>query len=156
MNRKWFPDKLRGYGGFGSFIRWMVLIVLSVMLVACGSSSGGNEKGSGDGGDSSGGKDETVELTMWTWNRSIDEEAIREYERMNPHITVNLQYADQGDVHNNLITAFSSGSGHRTLSVSKFSTWSASRPIRNIFTICMIWGQQRSRRTTWIGNGRRR
>jgi cellobiose transport system substrate-binding protein len=111
MNRKWFPDKLRGYGGFGSFIRWMVLIVLSVMLVACGSSSGGNEKGSGDGGDSSGGKDETVELTMWTWNRSIDEEAIREYERMNPHITVNLQYADQGDVHNNLITAFSSGSG---------------------------------------------
>ena len=34
MNRKWFPNKLRGYGGFGSFIRWMVLIVLSVMLFA--------------------------------------------------------------------------------------------------------------------------
>lgn len=103
-----------------------ICLILTMFLAACSSGGGtsggssggggttagsGSGSGSGSSGSDDGGSAETVHLTMWTWNRSIDGKAVEEYQEMNPHIKIDLQYSDQGDVANNLIAAFSSGSG---------------------------------------------
>lgn len=94
-----------------------LLLILSLFVAACssgggsGGGSGGSSSGGGSGSDGGGADGDIVELTMWTWNRSIDGKAVEEYQELNPHVKIDLQYSDQGDVANNLIAAFSSGSG---------------------------------------------
>lgn len=71
-----------------------------LVLSACSSDS--------DSADGAGGK---VELIMWAWPGFGLEELIKEYEEDNPDIDINLQEADYGDVHTNLVTALAAGSG---------------------------------------------
>ncbi|WP_062049505.1 ABC transporter substrate-binding protein [Bacillus sp. JCM 19034] len=48
---------------------------------------------------------------MWLWPGFGLQELASEYEDNNPGVTINIQEADYGDVHQNLITALAAGSG---------------------------------------------
>lgn len=86
-----------------SIIRSILLVAgfaLILFLLGCDGSSKGS---SGSGGN--------VELTLWAWPGFGLEDLAKEYENENSGITINIQEADYGDVHENLITALASGSG---------------------------------------------
>lgn len=68
------------------------------------------------GGVFASGQEEAVEsgpvtLEFWAWDGSVDEAAIREYDEMNPDITVNLRIIEQDSLHDSLLTSFVGGSG---------------------------------------------
>ena len=71
------------------------------------SACSGEESGGGDSGGSGG----DVKLTMWAWPGFGLDDLAAEYEEKNPGVTIDIQEADYADVHQNLITALSSGSG---------------------------------------------
>ena len=84
-------------------MRGQVLVVLGVLAVLPGMLfAGGQQEVVEDG---------PVTLEMWAWDGSIDEEAVREYDEMNPDVSVNLRLIEQGDLHENLLTSFVGGSG---------------------------------------------
>jgi len=56
-------------------------------------------------------EDGEVELTMWLYGSSGLETLVERYERLHPHVKVNLIHSTYEDVHNNLQTAFASGYG---------------------------------------------
>lgn len=81
------------------------MIILMLVLTACG---GGGNSGGGSGGSESG-KD--VTLTLWAWPGFGLADLAKQYEEENPGIKIDIQEAEYGDVHENLITALASGSG---------------------------------------------
>lgn len=106
------------------FLRFMLmgLLVMSV-LVACG---GGDSDGTADAvGDADveddgtpevteeqiGSDDAEVELTFWEFGNTGYDVLIQEYVELNPHVSINLINQDMNDVHDNLFTSISAGSG---------------------------------------------
>lgn len=81
----------------------MVGLAFVFVLAACSNDSASEKEGGGDGGD--------VELTLWAWPGFGLEKLAKEYEESNPGITIDIQEAEYGAVHENLITALASGSG---------------------------------------------
>ncbi|MDX8047137.1 ABC transporter substrate-binding protein [Gracilibacillus sp. S3-1-1] len=74
-------------------------VVVSLFLAAC------NEESSSDRNESG-----NNELTLWAWPGFGLDELAQEYEE-DTGVKINIQEADYGDVHQNLITALASGSG---------------------------------------------
>ncbi|SHM58378.1 ABC transporter substrate-binding protein [Gracilibacillus kekensis] len=74
-------------------------IVLMFFLVACSEDDANSENESGNN-----------ELTLWAWPGFGLGELAEEYEE-ETGVHINIQEADYGDVHQNLITALASGSG---------------------------------------------
>ncbi|SDZ24654.1 cellobiose transport system substrate-binding protein [Evansella caseinilytica] len=85
---------------------------LAFGLAACGGDDDGDTTDgdtADDGGDDAAAGE--VELTLWAWPGFGLQDLASEYEENNPGITINIQEADYGDVHQNLITALAAGSG---------------------------------------------
>ncbi|RKL66967.1 ABC transporter substrate-binding protein [Salipaludibacillus neizhouensis] len=80
---------------------------LAVSMIAC--ADGGSNDASSNA--SNGGDSEEIELTVWLWPGFGVTDLLAQYEEENPHISINLQEAEYGDVHQNLITALAAGSG---------------------------------------------
>ncbi|MBU9713900.1 ABC transporter substrate-binding protein [Evansella tamaricis] len=105
--------------------KWLLLLVaifVAFAMVACsgddegasGDSDGdsGSSDTSGDSGETAGGSDaEPVELTFWTFGSTGYGKLIEEYKDVAPHVTINYNEGEMNDVHNNLFTSLSAGSG---------------------------------------------
>ncbi|WP_066192163.1 MULTISPECIES: extracellular solute-binding protein [Gracilibacillus] len=81
------------------FLLLAVFVLLLAVLVACNSNESSSES-----------NESASELTMWAWPGFGLEELAAEYEE-ETGITITIQEAEYGDVHQNLITALASGSG---------------------------------------------
>ncbi|ADU28960.1 ABC transporter substrate-binding protein [Evansella cellulosilytica] len=85
-------------------------VLAATLLAACG----GNDDG-GTTDDTSeeqiGSSDAEVELTFWEFGNTGYDVLIEEYVAENPHVTINLQNSDMNDLHDNLFTSLSAGSG---------------------------------------------
>ncbi|QDP41312.1 ABC transporter substrate-binding protein [Radiobacillus deserti] len=85
------------------WLSMMGLFVLILALVACS-----NDKAEGEDGGSDGGK---VELEFLVFGSTGYEKLIEEYEKENPNVKIKFNEGEMNDVHNNLFTAISAGSG---------------------------------------------
>ncbi|MBS4200416.1 extracellular solute-binding protein [Bacillus sp. FJAT-49732] len=77
---------------------FLAIIMLVLSMVGCSKSS-------------SGGKDGKVTLTLWYWNRSIDDELIKKVNEQFPDIKINAQKIDGGEYKTKLQTALTTGTG---------------------------------------------
>ncbi|MBS4195525.1 ABC transporter substrate-binding protein [Lederbergia citri] len=77
---------------------FLAIIMLVLSMVGCSKSS-------------SGGKDGKVTLTLWYWNRSIDDELIKKVSDQFPDIKINAQKIDGGEYKTKLQTALTTGTG---------------------------------------------
>jgi cellobiose transport system substrate-binding protein len=99
------------------FLRLTATTVLALsVLAACG----GNENTNGDGGDTDNAGDDTtsetigdgdIELVFWEFGNTGYDKLIEEYVEENPNVTINLQNSDMNDLHDNLFTSISAGTG---------------------------------------------
>lgn len=90
------------------------------ILVACGG-DGGNSTVDSTGDDEEvvddvteeqiGSGDAEVELTFWEFGNTGYDVLIKEYVELNPHVSIKLLNQDMNDVHDNLFTSLSAGSG---------------------------------------------
>lgn len=71
------------------------------VLAACGGSGSSGKKG-----DSS-----NVELNIWTYGSAGYDVLAKEYMDENPNVTININEGEMEDMHNNLFTSISAGSG---------------------------------------------
>ncbi|MFA9456780.1 ABC transporter substrate-binding protein [Halalkalibacter sp. AB-rgal2] len=94
-------------------MKWLKVAATSLfatsLLVACGGNDDTSSNDGDNGGGTSGG--DQVELVFWEFGNTGYDVLIEEYEADNPHVTINLQNADMNDVHDNLFTSISAGSG---------------------------------------------
>ncbi|UFT98587.1 extracellular solute-binding protein [Radiobacillus kanasensis] len=87
------------------WLSMMSLFILVLALVACS-----NDGAEGEGGD--GGSDgETVELDFAVFGSTGYDVLIEEYQKANPNVKITLSEGEMNDVHNNLFTSISAGSG---------------------------------------------
>lgn len=98
--------------------KWLsILILFSVMVVlaACNNDSSANE---GSGSGDSGGK---VELDFWVFGSAGYDILAEEYMKENPNVKININAGEMADVHNNLFTSISAGSGAPDISMIEVS-----------------------------------
>ncbi|ADU28956.1 ABC transporter substrate-binding protein [Evansella cellulosilytica] len=90
------------------------------LLAACGgdgdTENGGDTTDNGDAGEETteeqiGSDDAEVELVFWEFGNTGYDVLIQEYVEANPHVSINLQNQDMNDLHDNLFTSISAGSG---------------------------------------------
>jgi cellobiose transport system substrate-binding protein len=60
---------------------------------------------------SEGGKDKKVTLDFWVFGSTGYQKLIDQYQKDNPNVTIKLNEGEMNDVHNNLFTSISAGSG---------------------------------------------
>ncbi|MDC3417026.1 ABC transporter substrate-binding protein [Aquibacillus salsiterrae] len=89
--------------------RWLVgfaALLLTLALVACGGGDGaeGNK-------DSGTGEGEQINLDFWVFGSTGYDKLIEEYQEANPNVTITLNEGEMEDMHNNLFTSISAGSG---------------------------------------------
>lgn len=77
---------------------FLAIIMLVLSMVGCSKSSSGD-------------KDGKVTLTLWYWNRSIDDELIKKVNEQFPDIKINAQKIDGGEYKTKLQTALTTGTG---------------------------------------------
>lgn len=77
---------------------FLAIIMLVFSMVGCSKSSSGE-------------KDGKVTLTLWYWNRSIDDELIKKVNEQFPDIKINAQKIDGGEYKTKLQTALTTGTG---------------------------------------------
>ena len=80
---------------------FITVIMLMFVLAACGGSGSSGKKG-----DSS-----NVELNIWTYGNAGYDVLAKEYMAENPNVTININEGEMEDMHNNLFTSISAGSG---------------------------------------------
>lgn len=93
--------------------------LLSVLLMtACGGEddtstddTSSDDTTTEDTSDDTTDEKEDVTLTFWEFGNTGYDVLIEEYMEANPHVTVELQNMDQNDLHDNLFTSLSAGSG---------------------------------------------
>ncbi|MCZ0704296.1 cellobiose transport system substrate-binding protein [Natronobacillus azotifigens] len=99
------------------FLKLTAFMVLAILLLAA-CNGGGNDNN--DSANDSANDPETteesfgdgeIELVFWEFGNTGYDVLIEEYVAQNPHISINLQNADMNDVHDNLFTSISAGSG---------------------------------------------
>ncbi|MGY3716177.1 ABC transporter substrate-binding protein [Sutcliffiella cohnii] len=84
--------------------------VLAVsLLAACNNNDGGTNAGDDTSTEKIGNGD--VELVFWEFGNTGYDKLIEEYVADNPHVSINLQNSDMNDLHDNLFTSISAGSG---------------------------------------------
>ncbi|MCM3112650.1 ABC transporter substrate-binding protein [Lederbergia lenta] len=79
-------------------------LVLSIALSACGKDK---EEGS-SGKDENG---EKVTLNFWTFGATNYEDLAKEYEKVNPNVTIKVKASETAEHHDAIFTALSAGSG---------------------------------------------
>jgi cellobiose transport system substrate-binding protein len=89
-------------------------VVALSLLAACGENDDAPEENAG--GDEEGTSTETIgdgdiELVFWEFGNTGYDKLIEEYVEENPQVTINLQNSDMNDLHDNLFTSISAGSG---------------------------------------------
>ncbi|UOQ48335.1 extracellular solute-binding protein [Gracilibacillus caseinilyticus] len=106
---------------------WMLLLTLGLfmVLVACSDDDTSGETSSDEGNtsneeDASGGEDQ-VELTFWVFGSAGYDVLAEEYMEENPNIKININEGEMEDVHNNLFTSISAGSGAPDISMVEVS-----------------------------------
>ncbi|UCZ53838.1 ABC transporter substrate-binding protein [Bacillus shivajii] len=99
------------------FLKLVGTTALSIsLLAACG---GNGEEEVDNTGDDATSDDTTseaigdgeIELVFWEFGNTGYDKLIEEYVAENPHVTINLQNQDMNDLHDNLFTSISAGSG---------------------------------------------
>src|SRR5690554_111284 len=97
-----------------------VSLLSASILAACG---GGNDNGDDNGNTNDGGADnggdtqeETIgegdiQLTFWEFGNTGYDALIEEYVEENPNVSINLINGDMNDIHDNLFTSISAGTG---------------------------------------------
>ncbi|WP_096155589.1 ABC transporter substrate-binding protein [Bacillus sp. FJAT-45066] len=91
------------------FFKLAAASVLSVSLLAACSNDGGSNAGKDKDSEKIGSGD--VELVFWEFGNTGYDKLIEEYVAENPHVTINLQNSDMNDLHDNLFTSISAGTG---------------------------------------------
>lgn len=108
--------------GFDKVKRYWKLILMVVLVIgllaACGGdskegSSNADDEGTDNGvvEEQIGSDDAEVELTFWEFGNTGYDVLIEEYVELNPHVSIKLLNQDMNDVHDNLFTSVSAGSG---------------------------------------------
>ncbi|WP_078596193.1 ABC transporter substrate-binding protein [Evansella clarkii] len=104
------------------FLKLAGVSVLSVSLMAaCGgdeSSDAATNGGNNNNEDNSNSDtteetigDGDIELVFWEFGNTGYDKLIEEYVADNPHVSINLQNSDMNDMHDNLFTSISAGTG---------------------------------------------
>lgn len=104
------------------FLRLFLVVLLSALLmVACGEDASTDDTSSEDNGNDTEQKDdaeqgddteqEDVTITFWEFGNTGYDVLVEEYMAENTHVTIELQNYDQNDLHDNLFTSLSAGSG---------------------------------------------
>ncbi|WP_034746186.1 ABC transporter substrate-binding protein [Halalkalibacter wakoensis] len=113
------------------FFRMATAATLSVgLLAACGGQDDAAPAPDQADGDTEqiGSEDAEVELVFWEFGNTGYDVLIEEYVAENPHVSINLQNSDMNDLHDNLFTSISAGSGApdiamvETGSIERFKT----------------------------------
>mgnify|MGYP005750713431 CR=1 FL=1 len=91
------------------FFKLAAASVLSVSLLAACSNDSGTNAGKDKDSEKIGNGD--VELVFWEFGNTGYDKLIEEYVAENPHVTINLQNSDMNDLHDNLFTSISAGTG---------------------------------------------
>ncbi|SFM24620.1 cellobiose transport system substrate-binding protein [Gracilibacillus orientalis] len=114
--------------------KWLMLVLtvsLFMMLVACSdddtsgdnTSDGGNDSETteteNDEGEAASG--EAIELNFWVYGSAGYDVLVDEYMDENPNVTININEGEMEDVHNNLFTSISAGSGAPDISMIEIS-----------------------------------
>ncbi len=86
-----------------------VMIVSMLIVVACNGGDEGTNEGTSDGEGTTG--DDEVTLVFWEFGNTGYDVLIEEYVEANPHVTIKLQNSDMNDLHDNLFTSISAGTG---------------------------------------------
>ena len=77
--------------------------MLVFVLAACGSKGSSGKKDKDNGSN--------VELNIWTYGSTGYDVLAKEYMEENPDVTININEGEMEDMHNNLFTSISAGSG---------------------------------------------
>ncbi len=91
------------------FFSWALIFCLLVTVVGCGGQQAADTGGSGGGGDAGSGG-EKITLTLWYWNRSIDDNLLKEVNKQFPNINLKAEKIG-GDFKAKLTTSLAAGSG---------------------------------------------
>ncbi|MBM7541390.1 ABC transporter substrate-binding protein [Amphibacillus cookii] len=96
-------------------LKLTALMALAILFLAACNGGNGNDA-SEEGAEDPETTSETigdgdVELVFWEFGNTGYDKLIEEYVADNPHISINLQNSDMNDVHDNLFTSVSTGSG---------------------------------------------
>lgn len=94
--------------GFFHMKKWLMLVVFSLIFVGLVACSNNDESA---GSDSDGGSDDTVELDFWIFGSTGYDQLVEEYMKDNPNVKININEGEMNDMHNNLFTSISAGSG---------------------------------------------
>lgn len=99
---------------------FMLLAVL--LLTACGGDGDSESQGDTGSDEGSASSSETIgegeiELVFWEFGNTGYDKLIEEYVEQNPNISINLQNSDMNDLHDNLFTSISAGSGAPDISM---------------------------------------
>ncbi|WP_216830810.1 ABC transporter substrate-binding protein [Alkalihalobacterium elongatum] len=94
------------------FLKLAASTVLAVsFLAACGGNDDAPEENVVDDAATETIGDGDVELVFWEFGNTGYDKLIEEYVAENPHVSINLQNSDMNDLHDNLFTSISAGSG---------------------------------------------
>lgn len=86
---------------------WGIALSLLLAISLLAGCSGGNKQASSSGKSQKG---ERVTLTMWYWNRSVEDKLIKDVSKVYPNITINATKIG-GDYNAKLKTTMAAGSG---------------------------------------------
>jgi cellobiose transport system substrate-binding protein len=85
------------------FLAIFLTAIMAFTLAACNGNGGKEEEAAGG--------DEKVTLDFWVFGSTGYQALIDEYQKQNPNVTIKLNEGEMGDMHNNLFTSISAGSG---------------------------------------------
>ncbi|WP_026675502.1 ABC transporter substrate-binding protein [Alkalihalobacterium bogoriense] len=93
-------------------LKMSLAALLSVFVIAA-CNGGGDETPADQGGDTAtgGGDGEAVSITFWEFGNTGYDVLAAEYMEANPHVSIEIQNIDMNDLHDNLFTTLSAGSG---------------------------------------------
>ncbi|RSK27687.1 extracellular solute-binding protein [Bacillus sp. HMF5848] len=121
----------------------LLIALLTFTLAAC--SGGNNESASkttGDGGDKATTSDEKVTLDFWVFGSTGYQDLIDLYTAEHPNVTINLNEGEMGDMHNNLFTSLSAGSGAPDIALIEVSQMDKFKQAQDRFYNLNDYGSQ--------------
>ena len=94
------------------FFKFATAAALSVgLLAACGGQDDAAPAPAEGESEQIGNENAEVELVFWEFGNTGYDALIEQYVADNPHVSINLQNSDMNDLHDNLFTSISAGSG---------------------------------------------
>lgn len=107
-----------------SMKKLLVFLVVSLMtfvLVACGGDDQETGNVASKTGNSGGKSGETVELNFWVFGSAGYDILAEEYMEENPNVIIKINEGEMEDMHNNLFTSISAGSGAPDIAMVEIS-----------------------------------